>query len=285
MSSNGNRFEKYDAQTGAKDRLYQWHQILDQPIIKERTFSGKPKITSIGIGADVGFVMDPWYRQSYEPYVLAGWAHLTNPDFQLTLIDANLGAIQSVREGDFVYLDKIALNRDTVLQNAWLRMQRELGSTSNTIHTNDGTLELLEPYESTTDTAYMIRQGMERIAVPSWFKEKISSGDIALINKDVRDVVGISDQSLIFCLNVLLHYPREDQAIMLERMSQMLGDGKLLILNEGKPNKDSLSVTKFRKTLFTENDGWLTEEILKSEFKLKIANRSRDKKIYTLEKI
>jgi hypothetical protein len=72
---------------------------------------------------------------------------------------------------------------------------------------------------------------------------------------------------------------------MLERMSQMLSNGKLLVLNEGKPNEDSLSVTGFRKTLFTENGGWLTDESLKNDFNLKITNRSRDKKIYTLEKI
>lgn len=284
MSPDGNRFEKYDAQTGAKDRLGEWYQLLDQSLVKDRVLRGTPKITSIGIGADAGFVMDPWYRQSYEPYVLAGWAHSNNPNFELTLIDANPNATQSVQEGQYIYLDKLSLSKDKRLQKAWLRMQREMSSSADTIHTNDGILELLEPYESTTDTNYMVRQGMERVAVPTWFREKMTSGDITLINNDIRDVVGVRDQSLIFCLNVLLHYPQEDQTIMLERISQMLDGGKLLIINEGKPNKDSLSVTGFRKTLFSENGGWLTEESLQSEFKLKIANRSKDKRIYTLEK-
>lgn len=279
-----NRFEKYDTQTEG-GRIDGWYKILDQPMVRERLLSGIPKITSIGIGADAGFVMDPWYRQSYEPYVLAGLAHSINPKFNLTLIDANASATQSIEDGKFIYLDKIALSRDTLLQNAWLRMQREMGSSATTINTNDGTLELLEPYESTTNTDYMVSQGMERIAVPAWFREKISSGDISIVNQDVREIVGTNDQSLIFCLNVLLHYPKDDQAIMLERMSQMLSNGKLLVLNEGKPNEDSLSVTGFRKTLFTENGGWLTDESLKNDFNLKITNRSRDKKIYTLEKI
>jgi hypothetical protein len=279
-----NRFEKYDTQTEG-GRIDGWYKILDQPMVRERLLSGIPKITSIGIGADAGFVMDPWYRQSYEPYVLAGLAHSINPKFNLTLIDANASATQSIEDGKFIYLDKIALSRDTLLQNAWLRMQREMGSSATTINTNDGTLELLEPYESTTNTDYMVSQGMERIAVPAWFREKISSGDISIVNQDVRNIVGTNDQSLIFCLNVLLHYPKDDQAIMLERMSQMLSNGKLLVLNEGKPNEDSLSVTGFRKTLFTENGGWLTDESLKNDFNLKITNRSRDKKIYTLEKI
>lgn len=279
-----NRLEKYDTQTEGS-RIDGWYRILDQQLIKERVFASTPRITSVGIGVDAGFVMDPWYRQSYEPYVLAGWAHGISSDFQLTLVDASINAIQSVRDGKLIYLDKISLDRNAKMRTAWLRLQSELGSSAESITTNDGTLELIQPFDSSTDTSYMFSQGMERIAIPHWFTDKVSVGDISFVNQDIRDVVEHGNQSLIFCLNVLLHYPQDQQAVILERMSQMLDTGKLLVLNEGMPSKDSLAVTQFRKTLFTENGGWLTKQSLKTDFHFNIANKIDDKRIYTLEKV
>jgi hypothetical protein len=284
MDSQNSRFERYDRQTEGS-RMAVWYKILDNTLVKERVFSSSvPNITSIGIGAEAGFIMDPWYIQSYEPYVIAGFANVINPKFQLTLIDADRTAIESVKNGKFIYLDRISLERSHELASTWLRMQKELGTTTEVITKNDGNLKLLEPYESTTDLDYMVSQGIERRRVPEWFANKISSGEISFINKDIRDVSGVTNQSLILCLNVLLHYPKGDQILMLDRISHMMGNRKLLVVNEGIPDKDSIAVTGFRKTLFAENGGWLDEPGMKNQFGLQIAERIKNG-TYILEKI
>jgi len=104
------------------------------------------------------------------------------------------------------------------------------------------------------------------------------------MSNDTKEKIYKKLDSLIFCLNVVLHYPKEDQALMLQRMSQMLGKEKLLIVNEGKPNKDSSSVTGFRNVLFSENGGWLSDSDLFDKYGLKVASRTDSGRIYTLEK-
>lgn len=276
--------EEYNSQTEGS-RIGGWYQLLDQPLVKERVFSSTPQITSIGIGLHAGSVFDPWYRQSYEPYVLAGWAHANDPNFKLALVDVNTNATESIRTGQYIYLDKIALKRDIQLQNSWLRMQRELEVPANTIYSNDGTIDLLSPFDVSTDLQYMIAQGMERIPVPAWFLNKIKSNEILIRNQDIRGDIDLRNQSLVLCLNVLLHYSGNNQALILQQISQMVGEGKLFIFNDGKPKTTSMTLTGFRMPVFKENGGWLTHSSLESDFGFRVMTITDNKRIYTLEKI
>jgi hypothetical protein len=216
---------------------------------------------------------------------LAGWAHCQkNDDYHLTLIDPHARAIPRVEQSLYIFVDANSLRRKNV-SGSWLRLQQDLGSTAEQIHANDGSLSVLEPYEHTTDVGYAISKGMERIRVPNWFTSSVQAGRIKFFQKDIRDIRGISDQSLIFCLNVLLHYQQPEQEEMLTIMSSMLGKGKILVINEGKRDQQSSLVTDFRKQLFRKNGGWLEEEDLQAQFQLRIADTMDNGRIFLLEKV
>lgn len=269
------RFEKYDAQTPSS-RMVRLYGVLDDLSLEiDKNDSSGFSIASIGIGCDSGG-MDPWYQQSYEPYILAGWAKkMFGGNFELTLIDPIRRAISSVENGKYVYIDCRSLEKDGGLLTSWNRFQGDMNKTAERVQTNDGTLITLEPYESTTDVNYLISEGMERIPIPDWFLKIKGDGRIKLLNQDIRDVNTITgeEKDLIFCLNVLLHYPEGDQRDILERLSKILKPNGLLVLNDGRPDLDYQFATSFRKPFFKENGGWLNEGELNDKFGMNIQKK------------
>lgn len=241
------------------------------------------KVTCIGVGYDAGMTPESFYSQPYEPYALAGALNAVLGS-SLSLIDISEYPLEHVNNNHSVFVFSKEL-KNPQASSVWNKLVSALGTSPELVRHIHSDLNYCEVDDPSFDVNYAIEHiGMSRLPVPDWFFQKLDTGEISTILGDIRDKL-IPNSDIVFCLNVLLHYPADEQQKIIENLASQINLGGTIVADSAS-QKVGYPLSRERNPLLVADGGWADKKYFQSiGFSLVERPLSRDKNVFFLKKI